>query len=75
MKVERFIEELQEEVFMETAISLLSLETSFKDLDEWDSLTALSLIAHFDMNLNKKISGDQIKNALIIKDLYIIATT
>lgn len=74
MTVENFIKELQEEVFMETEISLITPETNFKNLDEWDSLTALSLIAHFDMNLGKKISGDQIKNAVIIQDLYNIAT-
>jgi acyl carrier protein len=74
MTAENFIKELQEEVFVETEISLMKPETNFKDLDEWDSLTALSLIAHFDMNLGKKISGDQIKNAVIIQDLYNIAT-
>ena len=58
---------------METELSLMTLETNFKDLDEWDSLTALSLIAHFDMNLGKKISGDQIKNAVIIQDLFNLA--
>ncbi len=73
MTAENFIKDLQEEVFMETEISLITLETNFKDLDEWDSLTALSLIAHFDMNLGKKISGDQIKNAVVIQDLYNIA--
>ena len=75
MTADIFIIELQEEVFVETEISLMRLETNFKELDEWDSLTALSLIAHFDMNLNKKISGDQIKNSLNLQDLYIIATT
>jgi acyl carrier protein len=73
MTAENFIKDLQEEVFMETEISLITLETNFKDLDEWDSLTALSLIAHFDMNLGKKISGDQIKNAVVIQDLYNLA--
>ncbi len=74
MTAENFIIELQEEVFMETEISLMTLETNFKELDEWDSLTALSLIAHFDMNLNKKISGDQIKNSVTLEDLHNIAT-
>jgi len=73
MTAENFIKDLQEEVFMETEISLITLGTNFKDLDEWDSLTALSLIAHFDMNLEKKISGDQIKNAVFIQDLYNLA--
>jgi acyl carrier protein len=74
MTTENFIQDLKEEVFMDTDVSLIALETSFKDLDEWDSLTALSLIAHFDMNLGKKISGDQIKNSVTVQDLYNIAT-
>ena len=73
MTTENFIKDLQEEVFMETEISLITLDTNFKNLDEWNSLTALSLIAHFDMNLGKKISGDQIKSAVFIQDLYNLA--
>lgn len=71
--MEDFIKELQEEVFTETELSIITSETVFKDIDEWDSLTALSLIAHFDMNLGKKISGEQIKELKTIKDLYKIA--
>jgi acyl carrier protein len=75
MTAEKFIKDLQEEVFTETEISLITLETNFKNLDEWSSLTALSLIAHFDMNLGKKISGDQIKNAVVIQDLLNLTIT
>lgn len=74
MTIENFIEDLKEEVFTETEISQIDINASFKDLDEWDSLTALSLIAHFDMNLGKKISGDQIKNSITIQDLFNIAS-
>lgn len=71
--MEKFIKELQEEVFMDTDLLILTADVVFKDIDEWDSLTALSLIAYFDMNLGKKISGEQIKNAITIQDLFIIA--
>ncbi len=74
MTTEKFIQELQEEVFTDTKPELITLNTNFKDLDEWDSLIALSLIAHFDMNIGKKISGDQIKDSNTIYDLYEIAT-
>jgi acyl carrier protein len=74
MTTEKFIKELQEEVFTDTNPELISLNTNFKDLDEWDSLIALSLIAHFDMNIGKKISGAQIKDSNTIYDLYEIAT-
>ncbi len=73
MTTEKFIQELQEEVFTDTNPELITLNTNFKDLDEWDSLIALSLIAYFDMNLGKKISGDQIKVSNTIHDLYQIA--
>jgi acyl carrier protein len=70
MTEKQFIQGLQEEVFTETNPELISLKTNFKDLDEWDSLVSLCLIAYFDMNLGKKISGDQIKNSNTIQDLY-----
>jgi acyl carrier protein len=73
MTTEKFIQELQEEVFTDTNPELITLNTNFKDLDEWDSLIALSLIAHFDMNLGKKISAEQIKDSITIHDLYKIA--
>jgi acyl carrier protein len=73
MTTEKFIQELQEEVFTDTNPELITLNTNFKDLDEWDSLIALSLIAHFDMNLGKKISGEQIKVSNTILDLFEIA--
>jgi acyl carrier protein len=70
MTIEKFIQELQQEVFTETNIELLTPETCFKDLNEWDSLISLSLIAHFDMNLGKKISGEQIKSSSTFQDLF-----
>lgn len=72
MTIEIFIQQLQEEVFTETSIELITSETCFKDLDEWDSLVALSLIAHFDMNLGKRLSGEQIKVSSTVLDLFTI---
>lgn len=73
MTKEKFIQYLQEEVFMDTELSEINLDVIYKDLPEWSSLTALSLIAHFDMNLGKKISGNQINDTITIQDLYDIA--
>jgi acyl carrier protein len=70
MTTENFIKELQEEVFTDTNPELITLNTNFKNLEEWDSLIALSLIAYFDMSLGKKISGAQIKDSNTIHDLY-----
>lgn len=71
--MEKFIKELLEEVFTDTEISKISPDTVFKDIDEWDSLAALLLIAFFDSNLGVKLSGEQIKEANTIRDLYNLA--
>lgn len=69
-----FIEELREEVFTSSEPELITMGTIFKELEEWDSLVTLSLIAHFDMNLGKKLSGEQIRMSVTIKDLWEIAS-
>lgn len=47
----------------------ISFETKFKELDEWDSLTRLSLIAMVDQKYNVKISSDDIKKVNNLKEL------
>ena len=58
------------EQFDETEWSEFNSETLFKDLDEWDSMTALSIIAMVDEEYEKTINGDDIKSALTIEDLF-----
>jgi acyl carrier protein len=58
------------EQFDETERSEFNSETLFKDLDEWDSMTALSIIAMVDEEYDKTVVGDDIKNASTIEDLY-----
>ena len=48
----------------------LELNSKFRDLDEWDSLTALSLIAMMDSEYNITISGDQLKNLETLADIF-----
>ena len=42
----------------------------FKDLDEWSSLIALSVIAMVDEEYNITIKGDDIRNSDTIEDLF-----
>lgn len=67
--MQEFIENLAEQ-FDETDIALLLPETVFKDLDEWSSLLALSVIAMADESYDVKLKGDDIRNAITIEDLY-----
>ena len=54
----------------DTDANLIQAQTIFRDLDEWDSLTALSLIAMADEEYSVKLTGDDIKTSITIQDLY-----
>lgn len=56
--------------FDDTEASELSAETKFKELDEWSSLIALSVIAMVDEEYDVAIKGDDIRNSETIQDLY-----
>jgi acyl carrier protein len=45
------------------------LNVNFKDLDAWDSLTALSIIAFVDSDYKKKLTNDILKKLITIDDL------
>ena len=57
------------DVFEDLDTSNFDLETKFKDNDEWDSMTALTLITVIDQEFGISISGEKIKELNSIKDL------
>lgn len=71
MNTDDFIENFADQ-FDETDLNQFSLETNFRDLDEWDSLIALSVIAMVDSEYNVQISGDDIRGSNTIKDIFTI---
>jgi hypothetical protein len=58
------------ELFDETGADVFTAETKFKELDEWSSLLALSVIAMVDEEYNITIQGEDIRNANTIADLF-----
>jgi acyl carrier protein len=54
----------------DTDVVSITSQAVFRDLDEWDSLTALSLIAMVDDEYAVKLSGDDIKSSTTINDLF-----
>ena len=56
--------------FDETDASEIQAGTNFRDLDEWSSLVALSIIAMVDEEYDVTLKGDDIKNATTIEDLF-----
>ena len=74
MDVNFFIEQFTEQ-FDETDASEFTSETEFKNLEEWSSLTALSVIAMVDVNFRVRINGDDIRSANTINDLFLIVSS
>lgn len=48
----------------------ISMDDSFRDFDEWDSLARLSLIAEIDDVYNIVIEDHVFKNLITLHDLY-----
>ncbi len=69
MELKDFIENFASQ-FDDTDASDFKAETVFKDLEEWSSLIALSVIAMVDEEYDITIKGDDIRNSNTIEDLF-----
>lgn len=69
MELDKFIKVFAEQ-FDETPIEKFSAETKFREMEEWDSLAALTIIAMVDEEFEKRITGADIRSCESIKDLY-----
>lgn len=58
------------EQFDETDVNEIKAETVFKELDEWSSLIALSVIAMVDEEYDVTIKGEDIRNSNTVEDLF-----
>lgn len=56
--------------FDETHMDLFSSKTVYKELDEWNSLTALSIISMIDEEYEKTITGANLRATSTIEELY-----
>jgi len=62
MKKEEFIKELKDALEIEDEDKEITLETDLRDLEEYDSLSMLAIIAMIDKNFGKQIpSSDFVK--------------
>ena len=58
------------EQFDETEENQFTPETEFRELDEWSSLIALSVIAMVDEEFEVTLKGADLRDADTIEDLY-----
>ena len=61
--------------FDETDASEFQATTEFRQLDEWSSLMALSIIAMVDEEYNVQLKGDDIVKSQTIDDLFRIVSS
>jgi len=69
MELEKFIQHFAAQ-FEETETSKFTAETKYKQLEEWSSIMALSIIGMADEEYEVRIKGDDIRNSQTINDLY-----
>ena len=69
MEINDFIKNLADQ-FDDTDVNEITADTEFQELDEWSSLTAMSIIALAKTEYGKTITGREIRNAKTVKDLF-----
>jgi acyl carrier protein len=69
MELQQFIKDFSKE-FEDTPESSFNASAHFKDLDEWDSVLALSIISMIDENYERRISGSELRNCNTIEELF-----
>ena len=57
-------------LFEDTDVSVFGPETYFRELDEWSSLMALSVIAMVDEEYDIALKGAEMKSAETIEELF-----
>lgn len=74
MTLNEFVQAFAAE-FDETPEELFKADTEFKTLEEWGSLTALSIISMVDEQMDKTITGADIRASKTIEDLFNLAAS
>lgn len=74
MTLDEFVSAFAAE-FEETPEEVFKADTQFKTLEEWGSLTALSIISMVDEQMDKTITGADIRASKTIEDLYNLANS
>ena len=67
--IEQFIENFLIAVDFQNPVEVTAA-TELLSLPEWDSLAALGVIVMFDVDYDKVIIGDDLKNCTTLADLY-----
>lgn len=73
MEIKDFIENFADQ-FDDTDASELKPETNFRDLDEWSSLIALSILSMVDDEYDVQLAANEMRQANTIQELFDIVS-
>jgi acyl carrier protein len=74
MEINLFVKNFAE-LFEETEAGIFKPALKFREIEEWSSLAALSVIAMVDEKYNVNLTGDDIRKSLTIEDIFNIVNT
>lgn len=69
MEFKDFISNFAEQ-FDDTDASLITADTKYRELDEWSSLMALSILAMIDEEYDVSLKADEMRQAKTIQELF-----
>ncbi len=69
MELNDFLNHFREQ-FEDTDPEEINVETNYKDLDEWSSILAFSVIAMVKVNYGKTVTGAEIRHCNTVEDLF-----
>lgn len=69
LEISKFVQNF-ELLLDEVESGSITPETRFRDLEEWSSLIALVVIAMVDEEYDIKLTGDNIRTSVTVKDLF-----
>lgn len=74
MELKEFVANFAEQ-FDDTDASEIQANTEFHDLDEWSSLTGMSVIALAKTEYGKSITGAELKACVTVEDVFNLIKT
>ena len=69
MDIKNFIENFADQ-FDNTDTSVFTPDTNYRELDEWSSLIALSILAMVDEEYDVQLKGDEMRSTQTIQELF-----
>ena len=69
MELNEFVANFADQ-FDDTDPNEIKVDTKFRDLDEWSSLTGMAVLAMAKVSYGKSISGEELKKCITVEDVF-----